>query len=161
LPCCPLRSSSPAVLSPSGCWPPPAWWLSLGSSPVFAFAPDWWSLRVAAVMGGGVAVVVRSVLLGVGHSVVLLVERSLVLVKLKEKITHERDQEVTPPSPAACLPFGPPPSPSFLCRLAAALVAVAALVSSWWWRFFLSMLHLPSPSCHRGSRSCSVGRVCL
>ena len=65
----------------------PAWWLSLGSSPVLAFAPDWWSLHVAAV----VAAVVHSVLLGVGHYVVLLLGRPLVLVKLKEKITHEQD----------------------------------------------------------------------
>jgi hypothetical protein len=70
----------------------PAWWLSLGSSPALVFALDWWSLHIAAVMGDGVSVVVHSVLLGVGHYLVLLVERSLVLVKLKEKITHEWDQ---------------------------------------------------------------------
>jgi hypothetical protein len=111
-------------------------------------------------MGGGAAVVVCSVLLGVGHSVVLLVERSLVLIKLKEKITHEQDQEVTPPGPAACLSFGPPQSPSFLCRLVAALVTIATLVSSWWW-FFLLLLCLVSTSCHRGSRYYSIGSVCL
>ena len=63
----------------------PAWWLSLGSSPALEFTPDWWSLCIAAIMSDGVSVVVHSVLLGVGHSVVLLIERLLVLVKLKQK----------------------------------------------------------------------------
>jgi hypothetical protein len=53
-------------------------------------------------------------------------------------------------------PLWSPPSPSFWCRLAAALVTVAALVSSWWWRFFLSLLNLASPSWHCGSRSLFV-----
>jgi hypothetical protein len=54
-----------------------------------------------------------------------------------------------------------PPFPSLWRRLAAALVAVAALVLSWWWRSFPSLLHLMSPWYCRGSRSRSVCAVYL
>jgi hypothetical protein len=89
-----------------------AWWLSLCSSSALVLTLGWCSLRIAAA-GGGVAVVVRAVvigmLLGVGRTVVLLVETSLVLLKLKgKKVTHKWDQEVSPPGPAAGLLFGPP-----------------------------------------------------
>jgi hypothetical protein len=53
-------------------------------------------------------------------------------------------------------PLWSPPSLSFWCRLAAALIAIAALVSSWWWQFFLSLLNLASPSWHCGSHSLFV-----
>ena len=67
------------------------------------------------------------VLPGVGCTVVLLVETSLVLLKLKEKITNEWDWEVSPPSPAAGLLFGPP-VPVVVVPPGCSLVVVAALV---------------------------------
>ena len=126
----------------------PARCLSLGSSPALLLTLGWCSLCIAAVIGDGVAVVgcavVIGVLPGVGCTVVLLVETSLVLLKWKEKITQEWDRKVLPPSPATGLLFGPP-YPPLWHRLAVALVAVAALVLSPWWRSFPSLLNLASP----------------
>ena len=76
------------------------------------------------------------VLPGVGCTVVLLIETSLVLLKLKEKITNEWDQEVSPPSPAAGLLFDPPvpaivapPGCCSCCRYHLGPVSVVAVVS--------------------------------
>ena len=76
------------------------------------------------------------VLPGVGCTVVLLVETSLVLLKLKEKITNEWDREVSPPSSAAGLLFGPPvpavvalPGCCSRCRCRLGPVSVVAVVS--------------------------------
>jgi hypothetical protein len=59
-----LSSLASAVLSPS-LTVAPAWWLSLGSSPALVLALGWCSLRIAAVIGGGVAVVGCAVVIGV------------------------------------------------------------------------------------------------
>jgi len=47
------------------------------------------------------------VLLGLGHTIVLLVEMSLVFLKLKKKKNHKWDQEVTSPSPVGGRLIGP------------------------------------------------------
>jgi hypothetical protein len=95
--CCPSCSSSLAVLSPHPAISPlavtPAWWLSLSFSH-FVLLLSW--------------VVVLLSLFILCHSVVLLMGRSLVLIKLKEKITHKQDQEVTPPGPPLASPLVPP-----------------------------------------------------
>jgi len=89
-------------------------WLLLGSSPVLVLALGWCSLRIAAVIGGGVAVVGCAVVMGVLQGVGCTVGPG--------GVTSQ---------PRRLHPLRSPPFPSLWRRLAAALVAVAALVLSW------------------------------
>ena len=108
LPCHP----SLTVLSPSPHCCAPAWRVSLSSSPVLVLTLGWCSLRIAAVVGGSVAVVgcavVIGVLLGVGCSPACRNITSAPKNEIRIKITHEWDREVLPPSPAGDLFFGLP-----------------------------------------------------
>ena len=84
------------------------------------------------------------VLLGIGHTIVLLIEMSLVFLKKKKKKNHKWDQEVTSPGPLVVTSLVPH---------VATFVTVAILIPTWWWQSFLSLWYLTSPSCHHSSHS--------
>ena len=127
----------------------------LSLDPKLVLVLGWCSLHTAAAIGGvavvGFAVVI-GMLPGVGCTAVALIETSLALLNLKEKITHPGGK-CHPPAPPLVFFFDLPLPP-----LQQRLTAVAALVQSWWWRLYLSLLHLAIPSrcCSSHSRFARV-----
>jgi len=79
--------------------------LLLVPSPPLAHVALWGSLLWCHLcLPSIIHIVVVGVLLGVGHTVVLLIETSLVFLKLKEK-KFTSDQEVTSPDPVGWSPM--------------------------------------------------------
>jgi len=84
------------------------------------------------------------VLLGVGHTIVLLVEMPLVFLKLKKKkITSGTGRWHLP----ALLVV------TSLVPCITTFIAISVLILTWWWQLFLLLQYLVSPSCHCSSHS--------
>ena len=100
-------------------------------------------------------IVVGGVHLGMGHAVVLLVEMSLVFLKLKER----KKKKLTSGTRRWQLPV--PLVVTLLVPHVSTFVAVSILILTWGWQLFLLFWYLMNPSHHCSSCSHSVHIVCL